>query len=173
MNVHFAYDDEDAKVRHQVWFLDAVTVLNEMRAARALGIQTFALWRLGSEDNSLWSIWDCSPHRHRPRSRRSPPSTPVTTSTPKGEGDILRIVAQRPQAGNAPSPSTTTRPRPRREYRSIIDESMDSYPAPYTVEQYGYHPKKVALSFDDGPDREWTPKHPRRSQALQRQAAPS
>ena len=37
LNPHFAYDDEDAHVRHQVWFLDAVTVLNEMRAARALG----------------------------------------------------------------------------------------------------------------------------------------
>ena len=47
LNVHFAYDDEDARVRHQVWFLDAVTVQNEMRAARALGIQTYALWRLG------------------------------------------------------------------------------------------------------------------------------
>ena len=47
LNPHFAYDDEDAHVRHQVWFLDAVTVLNEMRAARALGMQTYALWRLG------------------------------------------------------------------------------------------------------------------------------
>jgi cellulose synthase/poly-beta-1,6-N-acetylglucosamine synthase-like glycosyltransferase/peptidoglycan/xylan/chitin deacetylase (PgdA/CDA1 family) len=35
---------------------------------------------------------------------------------------------------------------------------MSSYPLPYTVEQYGYHPKEVALSFDDGPDPEWTPK---------------
>ncbi len=25
LNVHFAYDDEDAHVRHQIWFLDAVT----------------------------------------------------------------------------------------------------------------------------------------------------
>ena len=58
LNVHFAYDDDDAHVRHQVWFLDAVTVVNQMRAARALGIETFALWRLGSEDNSLWKIWD-------------------------------------------------------------------------------------------------------------------
>ena len=58
LNPHFAYDDEDAHVRHQVWFLDAVTALNEMRVARALGIQTFALWRLGSEDDSIWKIWD-------------------------------------------------------------------------------------------------------------------
>jgi len=26
LNVHFAYDDDDAHVRHQVWFLDAVTI---------------------------------------------------------------------------------------------------------------------------------------------------
>src|SRR5258708_23425583 len=34
---------------------------------------------------------------------------------------------------------------------------MESYPLCYTVEQYGYHPNKVALSFDDGPDPKWTP----------------
>ena len=58
LNPHFAYDDEDAHVRHHVWLLDAVTAMNEMRAARLLGIQTFALWQLGTEDTSLWSIWD-------------------------------------------------------------------------------------------------------------------
>ena len=38
------------------------------------------------------------------------------------------------------------------QYLSIVDETMDSYPLPYTVTQYGYQPKKVAISFDDGPD---------------------
>jgi spore germination protein YaaH len=32
LNPHFAYDDEDAHLRHQVWFLDGVTALNELRA---------------------------------------------------------------------------------------------------------------------------------------------
>ena len=44
LNPHFSYEDENNK-RHDLWFLDGVTVLNQMRAARALGIQTFALWR--------------------------------------------------------------------------------------------------------------------------------
>ena len=57
MNPHFAYLD-DNNVRHDVWFLDGVTALNQMRAAHALGIDTFALWRLGSEDRSLWAVWD-------------------------------------------------------------------------------------------------------------------
>ena len=45
LNPHFEYIDEDSNQRHVVWFLDAVTALNEMRGARALGLQTFALWR--------------------------------------------------------------------------------------------------------------------------------
>ena len=49
---------DENNMRHDVWFLDAVTALNQMRAARTLGINTFALWRLGSEDRSLWAVWD-------------------------------------------------------------------------------------------------------------------
>lgn len=58
LNAHFAYDDEDSHQRHQVWFLDGVTALNEMRAARQMGLRTFVLWRLGKEDPTIWSVWD-------------------------------------------------------------------------------------------------------------------
>ena len=97
LNAHFAYDDEDAHVRHQVWFLDAVTVLNQMRAARALGIQTFALWRLGSEDNSLWKIWDTplKPTRLKDLAEVEP-GYDVDT---EGDGDILRVT-RKPQNGH-------------------------------------------------------------------------
>ena len=58
-NPHFSYMDEQNRLRYDdVWFLDAVTALNEMRAAQRLGIETFALWRLGAEDRSLWRVWD-------------------------------------------------------------------------------------------------------------------
>src|SRR5690348_834565 len=40
LNPHFGY--MDGGVEHQVWFLDGVTALNEMRASRDLGIRTFA-----------------------------------------------------------------------------------------------------------------------------------
>ena len=154
LNAHFAYDDEDAHIRHQVWFLDAVTVLNQMRAARALGIQTYALWRLGSEDNSLWNIWDSPLH--------SDPVKALATVEPgydvdtEGEGDILRIT-RKPQAGQRTVTMDDDGASPP-EYRTITEEWMDSYPLSYTVTQYGYHPKQVALSFDDGPDPDWTPR---------------
>jgi cellulose synthase/poly-beta-1,6-N-acetylglucosamine synthase-like glycosyltransferase/peptidoglycan/xylan/chitin deacetylase (PgdA/CDA1 family)/spore germination protein YaaH len=154
LNVHFAYDDEDAHVRHYVWFLDAVTVLNEMRAARELGIQTYALWRLGQEDNSLWKIWDSPLH--------SDPNTALVHVEPgydvdtEGEGDILRVT-RKPQNGERDVTMDDDDAVPA-QYRMIVQESMYSYPLSYTLTQYGYHPKKVALSFDDGPDPEWTPK---------------
>ncbi len=154
LNAHFAYDDEDAHVRHQVWFLDAVTALNEMRAARALGIQTYALWRLGQEDNSLWRVWD-SPTQRDPVKELAQVEPGYDVDV-EGEGDILRVT-RKPQMGHRTVEMDDDKTVPP-QFRSVTDESMDSYPLSYTVEQYGYHPRQVALSFDDGPDAEWTPK---------------
>ncbi len=157
LNVHFAYDDEDNKVRHHIWFLDAVTALNQMRAARQLGIQTFALWRLGSEDRSLWAVWDKPQSAAAPIALANvPPGEDVDT---EGEGDILRVTT-RPVVGKrsitieADNRVHATDP----DRRIITDEWIDVFPQSYTVTQYGYHPDKVALTFDDGPDPKWTPK---------------
>jgi peptidoglycan-N-acetylglucosamine deacetylase len=158
LNAHFAYDDEDKKVRHQVWFLDAVTAMNQLRGARDLGLQTFALWRLGSEDRSLWTVWD------KPSSKDAPklltkllPGHDVDT---EGEGDILRI-AGRPADGSRTiemeTPDSTVNDE-HRDSRVAVDEHMDVYPQSYNVHYFGYHPNKVAISFDDGPDPKWTPK---------------
>ena len=40
----------------------------------------------------------------------------------------------------------------------ITDETIDSLPEPYRVARYGCNPKQVAITFDDGPDPQWTPK---------------
>jgi len=154
LNAHFAYDDEDAHVRHQVWFLDAVTAVNEMRAARALGIQTYALWRLGQEDSSLWKVWDSPTHADPVKElAQVEPGYDVDT---EGEGDILRVT-RKPQSGHRTVTMDDDKAVPM-QFRSVTDESMDSYPLSYTVAQYGYHPNRVALTFDDGPDADWTPK---------------
>jgi cellulose synthase/poly-beta-1,6-N-acetylglucosamine synthase-like glycosyltransferase/peptidoglycan/xylan/chitin deacetylase (PgdA/CDA1 family)/spore germination protein YaaH len=153
LNPHFDYIDEDDNRRHVVWFLDAVTLLNEMRAARQLGLQTFALWRLGSEDSSLWNVWD-------------KPSNPASLEAlalvepghdvdAEGEGDIMRVTGL-PQSGKRTVQIDSDEPNPQRKL--IIDEHMDVYPQTYIVSYYGYHPNQVALSFDDGPDPKWTPR---------------
>ena len=153
LNPHFEYIDEDLNQRHVVWFLDGVTVLNELRAARGLGLQTFALWRLGEEDSSLWNIWDKPSSPDAPHALSS--VQPGHSIDNEGDGDIIRVTGL-PQPGKRTVMVDTDEPDPRR--RLIIDEHMDAYPRTYTIQQYGYHPKEVALSFDDGPDPKWTPK---------------
>jgi cellulose synthase/poly-beta-1,6-N-acetylglucosamine synthase-like glycosyltransferase/peptidoglycan/xylan/chitin deacetylase (PgdA/CDA1 family)/spore germination protein YaaH len=153
LNAHFAYDDEDAHTSHQVWFLDAVTVLNEMRAARALGIGTFSLWRLGSEDDSLWKIWD-TPTRSDP-AKALAVVNPGNSVDTEGAGDILRVTrSPRPGHRTVTLDDDDAVPTP---FKMVTKETMDSYPLPYTVQEYGYKPRQVALSFDDGPDPDWTP----------------
>ncbi|HEY1160544.1 MAG TPA: glycosyltransferase [Terracidiphilus sp.] len=153
LNPHFEYIDEDLNQRHVVWFLDGVTVLNELRAARQLGLQTFALWRLGTEDSSLWNVWD---KPSAPESLQALGSVlPGHDVDIEGEGDIMRVTGL-PQTGKRTVELDTDETDPRKKF--IVDEHMDVYPRTYTVQYYGYHPTEVAISFDDGPDPKWTPK---------------
>ena len=148
MNPHFAYSDE-SNIRHDVWFLDGVTALNQMRAAKALGIDTVALWRLGSEDRSLWAVWDRPFEANAPgKLNLVPPGQDVDI---EGSGEVLRI-AQKPAAGEREikvDPDT----------HLVTDEIFKILPSPYQVDMYGgTSEKKVAITFDDGPDPTWTPK---------------
>ena len=147
LNPRFSYLDEHS-LRHDVWFLDAVTALNHMRAAQTLGIQTFALWRLGGEDRSLWRVWDMPGDRGAADKLKDvPPGADVDM---EGQGEILRI-EDKPAHG---SRDLTIDP----DTRLITDEVFQSLPEPYRVGRYGYSPNKVAITFDDGPDPQWTPK---------------
>ena len=154
LNPHYEYIDEDTHTRHVVWFLDGVTLLNEMRAARGLGLQTFALWRLGSEDRAMWNMWDKPSNPAsldalgtlQPGPRRGQPRAPATSFA----------LPDLPQTGKRTVTVDTDEPDPRKKL--IIDEHMDVFPHTYTVEYYGYHPNEVAISFDDGPDPKWTPR---------------
>ncbi len=147
MNPHVSYLDEH-NLRHDIWFLDAVTALNQMRAAQTLGIQTFALWRLGSEDRSLWNVWDMPGDWASPSKLKDvPPGQDVDM---EGTGEVLSIEA-RPSNGQRDIKLDTPS-------GMITDETLDPLPEPYRVARYGSSPNQVALTFDDGPDPEWTPK---------------
>ncbi len=146
MNPHFAYSDEK-KRRHDVWWLDGVTALNQMRAAQKLGINTFALWRLGSEDRSLWAVFDVPAEASAPDKLK--PLSPGYDVDMEGSGEIIYI-EQRPKKGER---SLTVDAA-----GLITDENLDTLPLPYQVAQYGAQPKSVAITFDDGPDANFTPR---------------
>jgi cellulose synthase/poly-beta-1,6-N-acetylglucosamine synthase-like glycosyltransferase/spore germination protein YaaH/peptidoglycan/xylan/chitin deacetylase (PgdA/CDA1 family) len=147
LNPHFSYIDDD-KFRHDVWFLDAVTALNEMRAAQTLGIQTFALWRLGAEDRSLWRVWDMPGEANASdRLKDVPPGQDVDM---EGSGEILHIEAK---------PRDGERELSIDKQTGLIDgETFKSLPTPYRVARYGASKNHLSVTFDDGPDPEWTPK---------------
>ncbi len=143
-NPHFDYAD-DAGNPHSVWFLDAVTAQNEMRAAASQGVLGFALWRLGSEDPSLWTFFGAPLASWNAQALKA-----ITFGYGvdfEGTGEILEVVAQ-PQEGARELSQDAT---------SITDERFAAMPSSYVIRRTGDDPGKVALTFDDGPDKQWTP----------------
>ncbi|HVP65428.1 MAG TPA: glycosyltransferase [candidate division Zixibacteria bacterium] len=147
LNPHFTYADENNN-QHDVWYLDAASALNQMRAAHNLGLSTFALWRLGSEDRTLWNIWD-RPFEPGAEQKLTdvPPGQDVDM---EGRGEILRIQNE---------PAHGTRKIKLDPQTALIsDEEFDDLPTPYRIGEFGRSDKVVSITFDDGPDPQWTPK---------------
>ncbi len=148
LNPHYSYSDEHDHT-HQVWFLDAITAYNQLRACERLGVQGTALWRLGSTDTSLWKIYDTTHPDDATRQKLAdvPPGPDLIL---EGAGDFWRFTGL-PKRG---SRNFT--------YEAAVDlftdENYESYPISYDIEQIGAAPKKLAITFDDGPDPRWTPK---------------
>jgi len=145
-NPHFSYSEDDG-TRHQVWFLDGVTAYNEMHAADEYKPYGYALWRLGSEDPSVWPLLGRN---------YGAPAPPQLQTIGKGEdidiegqGEVLEI-ASKPSAGAR----TLTVDK---DDGSISDETYTSLPSSYVIQRAGTLPHKIALTFDDGPDPDWTP----------------
>jgi peptidoglycan-N-acetylglucosamine deacetylase len=148
LNPHYSYSDEQNHT-HQVWMLDAVTAYNELRASERLGVQGTALWRLGSSDSSLWPVWDATHPDDVVRAKLAdlPPGPDLIL---EGNGDIWHI-ADVPKQGRRSityDPATAL----------ITGEKYEAYPLSYDIDQIGGAKNKIVLSFDDGPDRRWTPK---------------
>jgi peptidoglycan-N-acetylglucosamine deacetylase len=146
-NPHYSYEDEN-NVAHQVWMLDGVTAYNELRAAERAGVQGTAVWRLGMEDPSMWYIWDATRPDTAARAKLEevPPGYDLIL---EGDGDIWKLTAT-PQSGRRTFDYDS-------ESDVIDDESFQSYPLSWRIQQMGAAPHKVALTFDDGPDPQWTP----------------
>jgi cellulose synthase/poly-beta-1,6-N-acetylglucosamine synthase-like glycosyltransferase/spore germination protein YaaH/peptidoglycan/xylan/chitin deacetylase (PgdA/CDA1 family) len=145
-NSSFAYTDDSGKP-HTVWLLDAASAYNELSLLDRAGIHQVALWRLGAEDPSLWSIFGRSVKP--PRQLGGLEQLPVGTDPDvEGPGEILRITAV---------PAEGIRHVQRGGNRLITNVDFAQLPRSFIVTRTGYRPGVVALTFDDGPDPRWTP----------------
>lgn len=139
--------------QHEIWFLDAVTALNQAGDVSDAGFRGLALWRLGAEDPGLWTV--LKQHRWPDNTFQAWSLFPLKANksvSQYGEGDVLRVV-ETPHEGKR-----NVWRRPDDDY----EEQYEQYPSYYVLEASGMPQpsahKLVSISFDDGPDPAYTPR---------------
>ncbi|MEH7482101.1 polysaccharide deacetylase family protein [Neobacillus drentensis] len=133
---------------HIVWFLDAASFYNQMKLAIDHGSRGIAVWRLGSEDPSIWN------YLNKPKGITDPSHALQTLVSPKpvhytGAGEVLKIA----------SPAEKGKRTIQLDSHGLIQtETYTKLPKPSEVVRYGKPKRKeVVLTFDDGPDPTYTP----------------
>lgn len=145
-NPTFSYDEDDGS-HHTVWFLDAMTAFNQIKAAGKYQPFGFALWRLGSEDPSLWDVFGGENTAH-PNVENLKTIRYGYDIDFEGTGEILQVTSE-PQDGSRTFNFD--------ENGVIAGENYTKVPSSYVIQRTGDHQGLVALTFDDGPDARWTP----------------
>ncbi len=145
-NSTFGYQDENGH-QHTVWMLDAASAFNQLTLLDRTNIREVALWRLGSEDPGLWSIFG----RQLQGARSANGLVHLAEGTNvdiEGPGEILRITSL---------PTPGVRKLTLASNGLLTNVEFLSVPKPYIITRTGWRPGLVALTFDDGPDGRWTP----------------
>lgn len=152
-NLSYQYYD-DADSLHDVYFTDAVTNFNQMRLASKYNVAGFALWRIGSEDERLWSFYgkdlgDKSIGNSGIDLGDFTKSSYGNEIDYQGEGELLDIQSE-PRQGEIIINFDTLN-------FFINNEVYKELPLSYIVKKFGKGNKQMLLTFDDGPDPEYTP----------------
>jgi cellulose synthase/poly-beta-1,6-N-acetylglucosamine synthase-like glycosyltransferase/peptidoglycan/xylan/chitin deacetylase (PgdA/CDA1 family)/spore germination protein YaaH len=147
-NPYFSYEDADKD--HSVWFLDVVTFLNQLRQVREAKAGGIAIYRLGTEDVSIWDALNV--HRDFKMDDASRSLLEVLKGTDTiadvGEGEIVSV-------DESQSDGLRTLAVEQEGYLTASYSKFPQFPTLY--HQGAGAPHQVALTFDDGPDPEWTP----------------
>ena len=146
-NPHFSYKEEDG-TRHDVWLLDGATAFNQMHAADPYQPAGYAIWRLGSEDPSILSLLSRRYNLPAPEALRHIAINSEDIDF-DGQGEILQT------AGDPVLGVRTLEIEP--GTGDIVDEHYNQLPTSYVIRRVGALPGKLAITFDDGPDPDWTP----------------
>jgi cellulose synthase/poly-beta-1,6-N-acetylglucosamine synthase-like glycosyltransferase/peptidoglycan/xylan/chitin deacetylase (PgdA/CDA1 family)/spore germination protein YaaH len=148
-NPYFYFEDGDKE--HAVWFLDAVTFLNQVREVRDQKAGGFAIYRLGTEDSAIWDALNVRRDFKIDNQTRESLELLKGTDTiaDVGEGEIVTVDETR-------SDGARTLAVDSEGYLTAKYTKFPAFPTLYHQGAGGEH--QVALTFDDGPDPQWTPK---------------
>jgi len=152
-NLSYDYYDENDKL-HNVSFTDAATAFNAMRTAADFETSGVALWYLGSEDRRLWEFYN---HDLSEKTLAGNAFTKnILTNTQSsdnvdyvGAGEILNIITE-------PHPGKINIQVDDKD-KLISEEDYQVLPSGYVIDKTGESPKKIVMTFDDGPDERYTP----------------
>ena len=153
----FEYDDDATHEKHLVRFQDGPALAAQLEAIQGLHVRGVALWRLGAEDPRTFDLFTGPPlpRRFDEEGARQKLDGLINAHDPEdvaqvGEGELFTLRA-RPQAGRRTVTWDSKGHIARVEY--------NSYPSGWILERRGGKAKgKVLLTFDDGPDPQWTPR---------------
>jgi cellulose synthase/poly-beta-1,6-N-acetylglucosamine synthase-like glycosyltransferase/spore germination protein YaaH/peptidoglycan/xylan/chitin deacetylase (PgdA/CDA1 family) len=155
-DLHYDYDDDD-NVRHQVQFTDAATIFNALRFATEYGIAGTSVWRLGDEDPRVWEFYDKDMRKSALSNFNWSDFSKVDAKSGadfvdyEGSGEVLDVIAT-PTNGRIRTDRNTSE-------MLISEEYYDSLPSKFVARKYGtLDSMKLVLTFDDGPDPNYTPK---------------
>ena len=143
-NARFGYSDADQQV-HEVWCQDALSAWNQTATLADHGVSRVALWRLGTEDETLWTFLG---EQKRPAASALATIQHSRSVDLFGEGEVLTIRAE-------PTPGKRTMEIDNRN--RVTYARYDQAPTGFLVERRGSQGKDIVLTFDDGPDPKWTP----------------
>ena len=149
LNPYFNYTDEN-NLQHQLWLLDGATVFNQIVTAKRLGNPAgFVLWRMGSEDPSSWDIMKAGTLDKSTAESLQEMHNGYDVLY-SGSGEVLRVSG---------IPTDGQREIIFSDQQNLIaQETINKIPSSYMVSRWGGNdPKKIVLTFDDGPDAQYTP----------------
>ena len=146
LNSHLSYTDDKGK-HHQVWLLDAISAWNELVSARNHHVRGLSLWRTGSEDPSLWTFFAKGLNgKFDPHALAEIPALGLATY--RGQGQIVRVRSAASKGNRTIEFDGDT----------IAGAKTSVLPRGFDVDRFGAGVgKQIALTFDDGPDPQWTP----------------
>lgn len=142
-NPYFLYEEDG--VKHEMWFLDAVSAWNQLETVDNTSVSGVALWRLGWEDPAIWPAFRKFQTTETPDLTRL---SPVGDVDVEGAGEVLHIDS---------TPTDGKRTVTFDKNNVAQSEQYQALPTPYVVRRTTTPGKTVALTFDDGPDGRWTP----------------
>ena len=153
-NLHYKYFDDDS-LEHTVYFTDAATNFNIIRMADDWATVGVALWRMGSEDPRLWTFFpkNLSIDSLKKTGVDVKRLTSVGLNNKinyDGNGEVLDLITT-PTPGQIDVRLDTTN-------YVITNQTYVKLPTKYVIKKYGYAPGKIVLTFDDGPDPDYTPR---------------